>query len=275
MKIIVVLFAVGLSFAAHVVAQASDYSRQFPAEQIETLLVGDSSVEAIRVNSRRALSIGVATLFLSPQSGSLSLHSSLTLANELSQKGWETLIVTPTWFQPLNNATRKAETASITANNMTTPSLAWQSDLANPFDYEHLSEQLKLLISSIDNANQNIAGFRMTIAEGMNAALILNTGKSDTLPLPDAAALIAPFWPDQAINNTLAELSASYPAPLLDIGFASSNRFSVVSAADRLRKVNVNVKLNYRQRNLPRAQRRSSISWIGGEIVGWTRYLGW
>ena len=249
---------------------ANDIGRQFTADQFREAMVGDSTTYVIRVDARRPLSLGLATIFANPSTGKLSLQGALKLANTLATKGWHVDIVTAHWIA------MAASTPDM--QNSDSPSdpgnwMAWQSQLEPSLDHTLLKQQLMLLLPGLDAPEIN--GFRLFVAEGLSAALLLALAQEDGVQLPDAAALIAPFWPTTDINNTLPQLTADYPSPLLDITYASSNRFAISNHSERVSRASVDIKLQYRNRMLPRIQNRQAIAWVGGEIVGWTRSLGW
>lgn len=254
-------------------AKASDLYRQFDDKHITEILVSEGAVHSLRVESARAISLGLATIFVSPNGGKLSFHSALALADELSYKGWHVDVISASWFSIPIQESASSQAAMSEKSMKVTASQPWMSSLQPSLNLEGLSQHLKVIMNALDANNESINGFRLVIAEGIAAALILNL--NDSTANADAVTLIAPFWPDTEVNQALAEKAAAFGLPILDLDFASSNRFAHSTSALRAKKARVGIKLNYRQRLFPIAQRHNTIDWIGGEIVGWTRSLGW
>ncbi len=304
---------VALILCQHTVL-ASDIARQFPTHTVNEIDLENSVTYSIRIDAQRPLSLGLATVFVSPGKGKLSFYSALDLANELAQKGWHVDLVSSSWLssQPnpkidlidkesMKDAATMTDVASMKetetmdapatmedkasmkeSDTMEDKTMAmtekniqpWMSMLEPDIDFSSLQIQMISLISHLNEATDT-NGFRLFIAEGVVATLLLASAKDTSINAPDAVALISPFWPQNEVNNTLPEMTAAYPSPLLDIGFASSNRFALSTINARKTQANVKIKLDYRQRMLPRAQPRTAIDWVGTEIVGWTRSLGW
>lgn len=292
---------VALIFSQHSVL-ASDIARQFPTHTVSKIDVDGNATYSIRIDAQRPLTLGLATVFVSPGKGKLSFYSALNLANGLAKKGWHVDLVSSSWLtsQPVPNvdlidkesmkdaatmtdvasmkdsetmdapATMKDKSMAMTEKNIQ----PWMSTLEPDLDFSSLQAQMVSLISHLNSATDT-NGFRLFIAEGVVATLLLASAEDTSISAPDAAALISPFWPQNEINNTLPEMTAAFPSPLLDIGFAASNRFALSTINARKTQATVKIKLDYRQRMLPRTQPRTAIDWVGTEIVGWTRSLGW
>ena len=264
-----------LLVCVHSHVSANDIARQFLPEQFQPVLVGNTTAYVIRVDSQRPLSLGLTTVFVSPAAGKLAFYPALKLANTLAAKGWHVDIVTPHWFTEYSaDSTMMASTEDKAMMEPSMP-MAWQSNLDPELDYEALTQQLKILLPGLNNVSQIVPGFRLVIAEGLIASLLLEHGNEEGVTLPDAATFISPFWPERTINDDIASLTANYPSPLLDIAYSASSRFAQKNAQLRADTARVEVKLYYRQLKLTRIQARSAMTWVGGEIVGWTRSLGW
>ncbi len=272
MRLITHVFRLSILFALGSIscAKASDLHRQFDDSHITEIIVAEGSTHSLRIESSRAISLGVATVLVSPNGGKLSFHSALKLANELSIKGWHVDVVSDSWLSIPVEASATTITEQPTSSAVVQP---WMSSLPSQMEFDGLSQHLQVMMNVVNANSANINGFRLVIAEGIVAALLLNL--DETFTGADAVTLIGPFWPDTTINQTLAEKSASFSVPILDLDFASSNRFAHSTSALRAKKARIGIKLNYRQRLFPVAQRHNTIDWIGGEIVGWTRSLGW
>ncbi|MBO1256643.1 DUF3530 family protein [Alteromonas sp. 5E99-2] len=281
---------VALILCQHTVL-ASDIARQFPTHTVNEINLENSATYSIRIDAQRPLTLGLATVFVSPGRGKLSFYSALDLANELAQKGWHVDLVSSSWLSSQPNpkidlidkeSMKDAATMTDAASMKETETMAmtekniqpWMSTLEPDIDFTSLQTQMVSLVNHL-NDTTDTNGFRLFIAEGVVAALLLASASDTLVATPDAVALISPFWPQNEINNTIPELTAAYPYPLLDIGFAASNRFALSTINARKTQANVKIKLDYRQRMLPRAQSRTAIDWVGTEIVGWTRSLGW
>ena len=341
-RIAVAIAMLALCFA-HPTVLANDLNRQFSTQRITEILVGEGSTQSMRIASSRPISLGLATIFVSPNGGKLSFNSALNLAEELSYKGWHIDVISPSWMSipiidkammsdksmMMNDDKMASENMKDTAmkdaammkdDTMTETSMKdvdikdadkkdsmmadksmmmsddkmamkdatmmsrkpaepWMSSLESDLDFSGLSEHLFSVLSGLETNSNDVAGFRLVIAEGVVAALLLSAGQQfdseSDQSIADAITLIAPFWPQMDTNQSLAELGANLPLPVLDLNIASANRFANLTAQQRSQQAKVNVKLDYRQRMLPAAQRYNAMDWIGGEIVGWTRSLGW
>ncbi|MFC3094295.1 DUF3530 family protein [Alteromonas sediminis] len=263
------LFVILLGFQAW----ADDFTRQLHSDDLNAVMLGEQVHYTYEVDAKTPLPIGVSWLFVTDGKGKLSFAAARRLADELSHKGWHVVMVSPSWM-----TSSPAVTSAQSQNNeniATDPIQPWQSVKTASIAFPDARAQLQSFLPQLVDLSRDKAGFRMFIAEGMAASLLLALGQDLNTPIPDALTIVSPFWPEATVNDTLPELSAQYPAPVLDVAYSSSNNWSRATNIARLIQANVQIKMHYRQRQLPRLVGRQAADWLSGEIVGWTRSLGW
>ena len=253
-------------FTASFIAQANDFSRQLHPRALTEILVGEQSHYVYEINAKIPLPLGVSWIFVSEGKGKLSFSAAHRLADSLSEKGWHVVIVSPTWL---------STAPAMAASTSDVPVQPRQSVQQQDIEFDGASVQLLALLTQLTTHSEDKVGFRLFIAEGMAASLLLALGDNPQAPAPDALTVVSPFWPDDQINYQVSAYSANYPYPLLDIAYSSANNWSRATDIARLIEANVQIKMHYRQRQLPRHVGRQAADWLSGEIVGWTRSLGW
>lgn len=262
-----------LFWALSAQVHSSDVKRQFPASQINEIMLGEQIHYTYTVEAKVPLPIGVTWIFASEGNGKLAFNAAKKLSDDLSFKGWHVVVVSPSW---LHTAPQPTEMSSDNAPSEPSPEIMpWQSTSYQAVDFDNAKMQLSAIMAELNLQTQDKLGFRLFIAEGMAASVLMALGEEANATLPDALTVVSPFWPDTQVNVLLADYGAVYPSPVLDINYESANRWSQGTYLDRKVQAQVQIKTHYRQRNLPRHSIHHATDWLSGEIVGWTRSLGW
>jgi len=264
-------------------AWADDFSRQLHSDGLKEVMLGEQIHYTYEVNAKTPLPIGVSWLFVTDGKGKLNFSAANRLAEELSYKGWHVVMVSSTWMTKAPDVAGASVTGADIPGTESNDSPAdgdtslqpWQSVKTASIEFANAKTQLSIFLPQLMAMSQDKAGFRLFVAEGMSATLLLSLGQEGNAPIPDALTIVSPFWPEAEVNDTLPTLSAMYPSPVLDVAYGSSNNWSRATSIARVIEANVQIKMHYRQRQLPRLVGREAADWLSGEIVGWTRSLGW
>ncbi|MCV2884461.1 alpha/beta hydrolase family protein [Aestuariibacter sp. AA17] len=137
-------------------------------------------------------------------------------------------------------------------------------------------QALSLQVQAILNATEEYTGFRLIIARGTTAAVMLSLLNEEAIPLPDAFVAVSPFWPEREGSLALVEDMAQTSVPVLDVYSQWDNPWSLAFAEHRNIAANKALKLHYRQRELP-GQRidHEQFELLSKAIYGWLTSMGW
>lgn len=274
-----------------------DTSRQFFDDEMSTLLVGEQSVAVFPAPSTLPLKRGVAVLFYEPGSLGLTFDVAAQVGNRLNEHGWDTLLV-PAMFSANTSLSETSDNEQDAVQPRT-------DSLSPAIGYTDSRATFSLLLNAVYQHIADKEGFRMVIAQGMTAALLLDTGSNDAITVPDTAVVLSPFWPKREHNQSIPAHLADTTFPVLDIGLNDYNNWALSTRFKRSQEARTSLKLHYRQQvmlSLGTAAIARSVSYSGrqlshaipsasspatassmspfatrlaGRIHGWTTYLGW
>jgi len=152
-----------------------------------------------------------------------------------------------------------------------------QTPYPDPVSAEALGELKDLLLARVQLAFEHIGeaqGFRLIIAEGLTAALLVDLIEAGEIARADALILISPYYPQWQLNRELSEKIAQLRIPVLDIQQQDAIHWSVEEAARRQQQARKFQHTGYRQRTLNRASNRQNHALIEQIIYGWLNYEG-
>lgn len=266
-----------LSVAAQADVTTNDIARQFYPEEFSSLMVGEDSVPVINTQPTSAIQRGVAILLVDQGHMGLNMAAAKRLATRLNKWGWYTLI-SPTYLD--NSGSSASETASTSrVEPMMSSAYPWLS-------FEGSQTQMTLLLNALYKHVENQKGFRLVITQGLTAAqlIALYSQPSETLARPDSLIVIAPFWPQRALNLAIPQQLANTDFPILDVSLENYNNWDRQTVLARREAATTSLKMYYRQRSIdaygltvnPYDDTNSPfVSWLASEIYGWVTYLGW
>lgn len=269
----------------------TDISNAYLPGEVKELLAGELTIPVIELEAHTPLPLGTAVLLTEPFSSSLTLAQGNTLAQILSEKGWNVVL------SPFNLPIKDVIDAD-TQGNSSTGSVATNSpeqkaaskihprsnQLTQYLDFDATSTQLALQLNALNNYLQGRQGYRMVIAQGMLAATYLAVTKNQETLHPDTFVAISPFWPDTRVNDLIIDNIAQAEFPLLDLSLEGFNDWTQDTLDRRRISAQNALKIHYRQIIIPthvlaisanQSQKPPHIQLVANNTIGWTRYLGW
>ncbi|NCP64923.1 MAG: DUF3530 family protein [Paraglaciecola sp.] len=248
---------------------ALDMRRALFSDEYVVLNVNEQQLVMQLRENTNAIARGVSLLI--SDSGELlgSDDASNPLIAQLNSLGWVTMVITvPTteMFALTNLPTDNAD--SLSAKLMT-----------SQLDPERYQANLTYMAALMQGAMEQVRrypGFVLVITQGMTAATLSQLYAEGTLNAPDAMVVINPYLPDRQYNKKLANYLAKTPMPVLDLYNQSDSRWSQSQVVARRTAAIKTLKLEYRQREIIGvAWQAQSTHYIGKEIQGWLKHMGW
>lgn len=277
------LSALTVLFCAPVSASLHDdlFNQYLPGELTE-LMVGEDIVPVYESPAATPLTRGVAIILADVSPLGLTFGQGKQLSDSLSEKGWHVVLS----LVPVHahNSALVSENTNAASDSATAQMHPRQDNRTPSLDHAAYQQQLTLLLRAIEQHTQNHQGFRMVVAQGLSAAAYLDSATTGTTASPNTFIAITPFWPQSDINDNIAGQVANATFPILDISFTEFNAWEQDTAAERKMRAETSLKLHYRQVklssnifnfSLEESNNSQFIQTVAGNIVGWTRYLGW
>ncbi len=274
----------------------TDISNAYLPGEVKELLAGELTIPVIELEAHTPLPLGTAVLLTEPFPSSLTLAQGNTLAQILSEKGWN--VVLSPFNLPIKDVIEADTQGNSSADNSSTASSATNSpeqqtatkihprsnQLTQYLDFDATSTQLTLQLNALNNYLQGRQGYRMVIAQGMLAATYLSVTKDQGTLHPDTFVAISPFWPDTRVNDLIIDNIAQAEFPLLDLSLEGFNDWTQDTLDRRRISAQNALKIHYRQIIIPthalaisanQSQKPPHIQLVANNTIGWTRYLGW
>lgn len=259
-----------------------DLFNQYLPGELTELMVGEDTVPVYESPAATPLTRGVAIILADVSPLGLTFGQGKQLSDALSEKGWHVVL----GLMPIvaHDGALIAEIPSENADTTAAPLHPRQDNRTPSLDYTAYQQQLTLLLGAIEQHTQNHQGFRMVIAQGLSATAYLDSASAGTTATPNTFVAITPFWPQSDINDNIAGQVANAAFPILDISFTEFNVWEQNTAAERKMRAETSLKLHYRQVNISsnifnfsieNKNNSHFIQIVAGNVVGWTRYLGW
>lgn len=279
----------------------TDISNAYLPGEVKELLAGELTIPVIELEAHTPLPLGTAVLLTESFPSSLTLAQGSTLAQILSEKGWN-VVLSPFNLpikdaidadaQGISTSTNSSATNSPTDNLATTTPEQQTTTKIHPrsnqltqyLDFDATSAQLSLQLNALNNYLQERQGYRMVIAQGMLAATYLSVTKDQETLHPDTFVAISPFWPDTYVNDLIIDNIAQAEFPLLDLSLEGFNDWTQDTLNRRRISAQNALKIHYRQIIIPthalaisanQSQKPPHIQLVANNTIGWTRYLGW
>lgn len=253
-----------------------DISHAFMPDELTQISVGENIVPVFESPSNQSLSRGVAIILADQSPEGLSLNNAIQLSYRLNDKGWHT-VVSPA---PIPIAQNTAQDVEETQNTVHPRS----DSRHQAFDYTLHSQHLMLLINALNAHVEQYQGYNLIIAQGMNAAQLLDLGSKNAISLPNTLVTIAPYWPDIDTNKRIPQFISETEFPVLDLSIPHLNVWEQQTVKMRKNLATTSLKLHYRQQvvTVPSVKIQSTkneknpfIQSVASNILGWIRYLGW
>lgn len=250
-----------------------DISHAFTPDELTQISVGENLVPIFESLSNQSLSRGVAIILADQSPDGLSLSNAIQLSYGLNQKGWHT-VVSPAPIPSMINPTQDDPKAIH-------PRI---DNRHQAFDYSEHSQHLMLLINALNAHLEHYQGYNLVIAQGMNAAQLLDLGSRNAISEPNTLVAIAPYWPDMETNKRIPQFISETEFPVLDLSIPYLNFWEQQTVKMRKTLATTSLKLHYRQQVVRAANVKIQpteneinpyIQSITSSILGWIRYLGW
>lgn len=250
-----------------------DISHGFLPNELSEVLVGEESVPIFESPSTLPLSRGVVLILAQKSDLGLSLINAKQLAQLLNEKGWYT-VVSPAPVAIF----QEAESENLTDIHPKSDSRALR------LDYAQNAQRLTMLMQALHSHISSHQGFRVVVAQGMNAAQLLALSSQDLITDPDTLVTLSPYWPTNEQNQRIPSLVATSDFPLLDISVSNFNTWEQHTVTKRKTLSHASLKLHYRQHqfvgqgfelSLHQNDQNPIIQSVANKILGWMKYLGW
>lgn len=248
------------------IQHTNDLEHYVESEQLKPLLAGPDKYLTLIKKNTNANTKGVAILLPEWQQGATNPKAINFLRNSLPSQGWTTIAIQP------NN---KPENYPSTALGKD------EKQKENQTTLTEYKQKLSSLINSMMNTAKEYPGIVLMIAEGNNAALLVDIYDEENGELPNALILLSSYRQNSnefinKDNETFALQLASTEFPVLDLYLKNDNSLVSAKAIERNNVAKQEMKVYYRQRQLnntitgyyPEKELLSQInSWL--KAVGW------
>jgi hypothetical protein len=249
--------------------QVLDMQRALFSDEYVMLSVNDQPLVMQLRENTNAIARGVSLLIT--DSGELpgSDEAINPLIVQLNGLGWVTMVLaipTREMFSLSNSLPDNAEP----------PSAKLMTSQLDPERYQANLTYVTALMQAAMEQARKYPGFILVITQGMTAASLSQLYAEGSLNAPDAMVVINPYLPDRLYNKKLANYLAKTPMPVLDLYNQSDSRWSQSQVVARRTAAVKTLKLEYRQREIIGvAWQAQSTHYIGKEIQGWLKHMGW
>lgn len=250
----------------HFVQHQNDLQHYLQSEQVKPLLAGPDKYLTIVKKYTSANNKGVVVLIPEWQQAATNPKAINFLQNEMTKHGWNTITV-----QPANKP-----------NNFPSAATTQEEKIK---ENEQTLSNYKVKLTALNNALLNTAkqypGIVLVIAQGNNAALLVDIYNQAGNQLPNALILLSSYRQTnheflQSVNDTYAEQLAFTEFPVLDLYLKNDNLSVTAVAKQRKNTAKQEMKVYYRQRQLNNTitgyyPEKELIS----QINSWLKAIGW
>jgi hypothetical protein len=243
-----------------------DIKHYLTADQVKPLLAGPDSYLTLVKRYTSANSKGVAILLPEWQQGATNPKAINYLRNILPSKGWSTIAI-----QPSNKPENYPSTAITVEEQKEENKLALD-------DYKN---KLSTMLNAVMNTAKEYPGIVLVIAQGNNAALLVDLYSQEDSQPPNALVILSSYRQTNhalvnSVNEDFARQLAFTELPVLDLYLKHDNPLVLAKAAQRKSFAKQEMKVYFRQRQLnnnitgyyPEEELLSQInSWL--KAIGW------
>ena len=243
-----------------------DLKHYLTDEQVKPLLAGPDDYLTLVKRYTSANSKGVVILLPEWQQGATNPKAINYLRNALPAKGWSTIAI-----QPSNKPENYPSTEITVA----------EQKKENQLVLKEYKSKLKSMLNAVMNTAREYPGIVLVIAQGNNAALLVDIYSQDDSQQPNALIMLSSYRQSNhalinGVNENFARQVASTELPILDLYLKHDNPLVLNKAAQRRAFSKQEMKVYYRQRQLnntvtgyyPEEELLSQInSWL--KAIGW------
>ncbi len=243
-----------------------DLKHYLADEQVKPLLAGPDDYLTLVKRYTSANSKGVVILLPEWQQGATNPKAINYLRNELPAKGWSTIAIQP------SNKPEGYPSSAITVE---------QQKEENQLALKEYKSKLNSMLNAVMNTARKYPGIVLVIAQGNNAALLIDIYSQDSSLQPNALIMLSSYRQSNhalinSVNEQFAHQVASSELPILDLYLKYDNPLVLNKAAQRKAFSKQEMKVYYRQRQLnntvtgyyPEEE-------LFSQINSWLKAIGW
>lgn len=239
----------------------NDINHFINTKNIKPMLVGNEDFITLLNEETSGNPKGVAILLANWQQPFVSSKAINYLSKTLPSKGWTTITIQSPKM-PNNYPSKKMNLL--------------ESEEENKKTLDQYQENLSMIIKKVLEKAINYPGIFLVVAEGSNAALLVNLYTQQANLQPDALVLLSPYLLNQTDNQQFANNLASIAVPILDLYLSRDNKLVSVNAPMRKAKSKKMLKVFYRQHQFNNVSNGAyPLSDLLKAINGWLKSIGW
>ena len=217
-----------------------DLEHYLTGEQIKPLLAGPDDYLTLVKKYTSANSKGVAILLPDWQQGATNPKAINFLRNALPAEGWNTITIQP------NNKPENYPSTAITVT---------EQKKENKITLADYKIKLKTMLNAVMNTAKEYPGIVLVIAQGNNAAFLVDLYSQDGSQLPNALIMLSSYRLSNYalinnVNENFARQLAATELPVFDLYLKHDNPLVLAKAAQRKSFAKQEMKVYYRQRQL-------------------------
>ncbi|KGJ92319.1 DUF3530 family protein [Colwellia psychrerythraea] len=243
-----------------------DLEHYLAGDQVKPLLAGPDEYLTLVKKYTSTNSKGVVILIPEWQQGATNPKAINYLRNALPAEGWSTIAIQPS---------SKPENYPSTAITVS------EQKKENQLILNEYKNKLASMLNAIMNTAKEYPGIVLVIAQGNNAAFLVDLYNQEDNQLPNALILLSSYRQTSqeltnSVNEDFARQLAFTELPILDLYLKYDNPLVLAKAAQRKSFAKQEMKVYYRQRQLnntitgyyPEKELLSQVnSWL--KAIGW------
>lgn len=243
-----------------------DLEHYMSGEQVKPLLAGPDEYITLFKKNTSPNSKGIAILIPEWWQGATNPKAISFLRNKLPTQGWNTISVQP------NNKPKGFPSTAVTVE---------EQKKENEIIITEYKRKLSTLFNAVMNTAKDYPGIVLVIAQGNNAALLIEIFNDEDIQLPNAIILLSSYRQTNhkladSVNEHFSHQLALTELPVLDLYLKHDNAMVLSKAPHRKLIAKQEVKSYYRQRQLQNTitgyyPEKELIS----QINGWLKAIGW
>ncbi|HBY84639.1 MAG TPA: DUF3530 domain-containing protein [Colwellia sp.] len=243
-----------------------DLKHYLADEEVKPLLAGPDDYLTLVKRYTSANSKGVVILLPEWQQGATNPKAINYLRNALPAKGWSTIAI-----QPSNKPENYPSTAVTVA----------EQKKANQVVLKEYKSKLNSMLNAVMNTARKYPGIVLVIAQGNNAAFLVDLYNQDGSQKPNALIMLSGYRQSNpelinSVNENFAHQLALTELPILDLYLKYDNPLVISTSAQRKAFSKQEMKVYYRQRQL-----NNTVTGYYPEeelliqINSWLKAIGW
>ena len=243
-----------------------DLKHYLTGDQVKPLLAGPDDYLTLVKKYTSANSKGVAILLPEWQQGATTPKAINYLRNALPAKGWSTIAIQP------NNKPDNYPSTALTVE---------EQKKENELILKEYKNKLSSMLNAVMNTAKEYPGIVLVIAQGNNAALLVDLYSQEGSQLPNALIMLSSYRQSNhglinSVNEDFARQLAFTELPVLDLYLTHDNPLVLAKAAQRKSFAKQEMKVYFRQRQL-----NNTITGyypekeLLNQINSWLKAIGW